>query len=109
MGGTDDVSARVYQALTTARLTQRDAAAATGMSQATLSRIASGERAPKLTELVLIAEATGVPLGHLTGNSVGARAQFAARATNGSSMDQLRDSLVMYLELDAYLTDQAIV
>lgn len=107
MHGTD-VSARVREAMTAARLTQRDTAAITGISQATLSRIVSGERAAKLPELILIAEATGVPLRHLTGNSVQARAQFAARGTNGSSMEQMRNALVMYLELDAYLTDQAI-
>ncbi|MFT4088211.1 MAG: helix-turn-helix transcriptional regulator [Gordonia sp. (in: high G+C Gram-positive bacteria)] len=103
-----DAGERMCRAIADAGISQRDIAAATGISQATLSRIVSGERAAKLPELLLVADATGVPLGRLTGSSVGDRVQSAACADSGYSMVQVRDTLVMYLELDAYLTDQVI-
>ena len=92
-----------------AGLTQRGLAQATGISQSTLSRIISGERAAKVPELIAVAEATGWSLGALSGRSdVVDRAECAARVTNGADGDGLRGSLLRFLELDAYLEDQAI-
>ena len=49
------------------------------------------------------------PVAELTGlGSVADRAQCAARATNGSAMDEMRQALLHFLELDAYLEDQAV-
>lgn len=58
---------------------------------------------------MLIAEATGTMLAELTGvGYVGDRAQSAARATDGADMDVMRRELIAYLELNAYLEDQAV-
>jgi transcriptional regulator with XRE-family HTH domain len=90
-------------------LSQRDLAAATGISQPTLSRIISGERVAKVPELVAIAAATGHTLAELTGQSrVAERVQGAARATSGANMEAMRRELLHYLELDAYLDEQGI-
>lgn len=90
-------------------LSQRDLAAATGISQSTLSRIISGERTAKVPELVVIALATGHTLAELTGRGCLAdRVQSAARATSGADMAAMRRELLHYLELDAHLDEQGI-
>jgi hypothetical protein len=62
-----------------------------------------------MPELLSIAWATGTPVAELTGlGSVADRVQCAARATNASAMDEMRETLLHFLELDAYLEDQAI-
>jgi transcriptional regulator with XRE-family HTH domain len=100
---------RVNVALVRANLGQRALARATGIAQTRLSRIISGAVEPKLPELILIAEATGTTLAELTGvECVSDRAQSAARATDGAGMEEMRRELIAYLELDAYLDDQAI-
>ena len=106
---TADVGALVERARTAAGLSQRALADATGISQSTLSRIISGDRPAKLPELVVIAWATGHTVGQLTGSAtVADRVQCAARATNDSSMDGMRQALLHFLELDDYLDDQAV-
>jgi transcriptional regulator with XRE-family HTH domain len=100
---------RIEQARQKSGLSQRDLAAATGISQPTLSRIISGERVAKVPELVAIAAATGHTLAELTGQSrVAERVQSAARATSGANMEAMRCELLHYLELDAYLDQQGI-
>jgi len=102
-------SQRIEYAREAAGLSQRALASATGMSQPTLSRIISGERAAKLPELVAIAAATGRTVAELLGQSeIADRMQCAARATSGTNMDGMRRELLHYLELDAYLDDQGI-
>jgi transcriptional regulator with XRE-family HTH domain len=104
-----DVGVRIDQARAAADVSQRALADATGISHSTLSRIISGDRAAKLPEIVLIAWATGHTVAQLTGAStVAARVQCAARATNGSGMEDMRQTLLRFLELDDYLDDQAI-
>lgn len=104
-----DIGARIERARATAGLSQRALADATGISQSTLSRIISGDRAAKMPELVAIAWETGHTVAQLTGiGSVAERVQCAARATNGSDMSDMRQTLLSFLELDAYLDDQAI-
>lgn len=106
---TSTVAAGIAQALSQAGLSQRKAAEKTGISQPTLSRILAGKRAPTLPEMMLLAQATGVPLASMTGRgAVADRCRMAARAVDGGSMEVLRRTLVGYLELDAYLADQAI-
>lgn len=104
-----NVGALIERARAAAGLSQRGLADATGISQATLSRIISGDRVAKMPEIVLIARATGCTVGQLSGTStVADRVQCAARATNDSEMDHMRQAMLHFLELDSYLDDQAI-
>ena len=106
---TTDVGTLVERARVAAGLSQRALADETGISQSTLSRIISGDRAAKMPELVAIAWATGHTVAQLTSaGTVADRARFAARATNDSGMDRMREALLHFLELDDYLDDQAI-
>lgn len=99
----------IERARVSAGLSQRALADATGISQSTLSRIISGHRAAKMPEIVEIAQATGHTVAQLTGTrTVTDRARCAARATNDSGMDGMRQALLHFLELNDYLTDQAI-
>ncbi|MEV0031258.1 helix-turn-helix transcriptional regulator [Nocardia sp. NPDC050793] len=103
------IGQRIERALAAAKLSQRELAAETGISQSTLSRTISGERVAKMNELVAIAHATGVTLAALTGTSrVPGQVQCAARSANGASMDSMYEQMLHFLELDAYLDDQAI-
>jgi transcriptional regulator with XRE-family HTH domain len=103
------VGALIERARAAAGLSQRALADATGISQSTLSRIISGDRVAKMPEVVAIAWATGHTVAQLTGaGTVADRAQCAARATNDSGMEGMRQSLLHFLELDDYLDDQAI-
>lgn len=104
-----DVGMRIDRARAAAGLSQCGLAEVTGISQATLSRIISGDRATKMPELVAIAWETGHTVAQLTGaGAVPERVQCAAGATNGSDMEGMRQVLLDFLELDAYLDDQAI-
>jgi DNA-binding XRE family transcriptional regulator len=106
---TTDVGARIERARVAAGLSQRALADKTGISQPTLSRIISGDRVAKMPEVVAVAWATGHTVAQLTGaGMVTDRAQCAARATNGSGMNRMREALLDFLELDYYLNDQAI-
>lgn len=103
------IGERIEQAARAAQLSQRALASATGISQPTLSRIISGERPAKMPEIVAIAWATGASVAELTGaRTVAERAQAAGRATHDAEMRHMRDALLHFLELDAYLDDQAI-
>jgi transcriptional regulator with XRE-family HTH domain len=106
---TADVGALIERARVAAGLSQRALADATGISQSTLSRIISGDRGAKIPEVVAIAWATGHTVAQLTGaGTVADRVQCAARATNDSGMEGMRQALLHFLELDDYLDDQAI-
>lgn len=103
------VGALIERARVAAALSQRALADATGISQPTLSRIISGDRPAKMPEVVAIAWATGHTVAQLTeARTVADRIQYAARAANGSDMDQMRDALLHFVELNDYLDDQAI-
>src|SRR6266498_5857048 len=92
--------ALIERARVAAGLSQRTLADAAGISQSTLSRIISGDRVPKLPEVMAIAWATGHTVAQLTGaGAVADRAQCAARATNESGMDGMREALLHFLEL----------
>jgi transcriptional regulator with XRE-family HTH domain len=104
-----NVGERIERARVAAGLSQRALADVTGISQSTLSRIISGGRPAKMPEIVLIAEATGHTVAELTGTgTVADRAVCAARATNDSDMESMREALLHFLELSDYLDDQAI-
>lgn len=102
------VRAAIESARREAGLSQRDLEERTGISQTTLSRILSGRREVKMTEIIKIAEATGCVVAQLTGTGVAERVQFAARAPDSSSVEPMRQRLVHFIELDAYLDSQAI-
>jgi len=104
-----EVGARIDRARAAAGLSQRGLAELTGISQPTLSRMISGDRPPKMPELAAIAWATGAMITELAGwGSVAARAQCAARATAEADMEVMRRALLHFLELDDYLSGQAI-
>ncbi|MDV6270677.1 helix-turn-helix domain-containing protein [Rhodococcus globerulus] len=107
---TPSTGARIEKARLAARISsQRQLADKAGISQPTLSRIIADTRPAKANELLAIAMATGCTLAELTGTSTLAdRVQYAARSTNGANMDQMREQLLHFLELDAYLEDQGI-
>ncbi|WP_033345814.1 helix-turn-helix domain-containing protein [Catenuloplanes japonicus] len=107
--GEANVGVLIERARAAAGLSQRALADLTGISQPTLSRIMSGERAAKVPEIVAIAWATGHTVAQLTGSeTVADRVQYAARATNDCDMDDMRRALLHFLELDDYLDEQAI-
>jgi transcriptional regulator with XRE-family HTH domain len=109
MAATMSIGERIERALHVARLSQRDLAVETGISQATLSRTIAGDRLAKMNELVAIATATGVTLSELTGVSrVAGEVQCVARAANGATMDSMYEQMLRFLELDANLDDQGI-
>lgn len=106
---TADVGALIERARAAAGLSQRALADMTGISQPTLSRIISGDRVAKIPEIIAIAWATGHTVAQLTGaETVADRVECAARATNDSGMDGMRQALLHFLELDDYLDEQAI-
>ncbi|MPV51357.1 helix-turn-helix domain-containing protein [Pseudactinotalea sp. HY160] len=108
MTGQVRMGAAIESAREAAGLSQRALEDRTGISQSTLSRILSGKRTAKMTEIILIAEATGCTVGQLTGTLIADRVEYAARATNDSEMEKMRRRLLHFIELDAYLDDQAI-
>lgn len=103
-----DVIAAITSAMEAAGLTQRALAERTGISQPTLNRVLRGERSVKMPELLLIADATGCTVKQLAGSVVADRVLCAARSTNGATMAAMRQRLLHFMELDAYLDDQAI-
>jgi transcriptional regulator with XRE-family HTH domain len=106
---TSDVGVRIERARAAAGLSQRRLADMTGISQPTLSRVVSGQRTAKMPELMAIAWATGATVAELAGTgTVAERVECAARATNHADMDGMREALLHFLELDDYLSGQAI-
>lgn len=97
---------RVRAARTRARLDQRELAAASGVSQAEISRIETDKKSPTIPELLKIAAGLGTTLGVLTGESlVRDRLTFAARTTNDATAEVMKDRLAYYLEMDAHFAD----
>ncbi|WP_371177382.1 helix-turn-helix transcriptional regulator [Buchananella felis] len=93
----------IESARTAANISQRALAKKTGISQPTLSRILSGERVPKMPELILIADAIGCSTSQLTGNGISARVECAARANEGTYPHEMKQRLLHMLEIDALL------
>ncbi|WP_166354372.1 helix-turn-helix domain-containing protein [Phytoactinopolyspora limicola] len=103
------VGARIESARERIGISQRALAHKTGLSQSTLSRIESGERIPKMSEIILIAGSIGCSVSEISEHSaVRDRVICFARAENGSDMSGLRRELVHLLELDAYLDEYGI-
>lgn len=102
---------RLRQVRETAGVSQEDACGAISVSQATYSRIETGQRIVDGAELVALADRFGVRTGVIVGDVlVRERAQMAARTDGTSSpMDVMREKLFAYLELDHYLADQGVL
>lgn len=101
---------RLREVREAARVSQREAADAIGVSQPTYSRLEQGSRPLKGDELVVLADLFGVRAAAITGGAqIRSRARVAAR-TDGteSSMATMRERLYAYLELDEYLTEQGV-
>ncbi|CAM2792518.1 helix-turn-helix domain-containing protein [Actinomyces slackii] len=106
---TQTVPQALAQALSVAGMSQRQAAAAAGLSQATLSRIVTGSRTATVPELLALSQALSVPLTMLSGVSpLAERCQVAARREGDAAMDSMRGTLLHFHELDAYLDGQAV-
>lgn len=104
-----NVGQLVGAALASSKTSQRAVADETGIPQATLSRIVNGTRQAKTTELMLIAQATGHTYAQLTGGgTTESQISWAARSTDGSGMADMKKAVMDFMDLDAYLTDQAI-
>lgn len=101
--------ARIEGARERLGMSQRALARQAGLSQSTLSRIESGDRTPKMGEIILVADALGCSVSEISEHSsVRDRIVCFARAENGSDMSGLRSELVHLLELDAYLDEYGI-
>lgn len=105
---TTALAARLAKAQEAAGLSQRALAMKAEISQPTLSRILNGQRTPKMTELLQIAEATGFTIAQLTGDDASAHVRMAARATGDTRMEAMKERLLYFVEIDSYLDDQAI-
>lgn len=103
-----DSSRAVEIACARAGLSQRLLAARTGISQSTLSRIMNGERLVKATELLLIADATGSTIAELSDTAIADRVELAARLSNGAASSAMRERLLHFIEVDAYLDEQGV-
>lgn len=100
---------RIAAARARIAMSQRTLAERAGVPQATLSRIESGARVPKMGELIALADALGCTLSQVSQHSpVRDRVVCFARAENGSDMTHLHDELVHLLELDAFLDEYGI-
>jgi len=102
------IGGAIERACSASGLSQRALANQTGISQSTLSRIIAGTRLAKMTEVILIADATGHTVGQLAGSATANRVQCAARATNGAGMASMHQQLLHFIELDHFLDDHAI-
>lgn len=96
--------ARILRLRESAGLTQRDAAELAGLSQTTWQRIESGDREPKLGEVVGIASALGCLTSTILGNGIGAQLATAMRKS-GDNVDatEVADDLAFILETEAEL------
>jgi transcriptional regulator with XRE-family HTH domain len=105
-----DVGRRLREVRDAAGVSQDAAADAIGVSQATYSRLESGERVLRGDELVVLADTFGVRAAAIVGAvAVREQARFAARTDGSASpMAAMREKLYAYLELDSYLAGQGI-
>lgn len=109
MTGPANSGERIAAARKTAGLSQRRLAKKAGLAQATLSRIEQGERAPKLGEVLSLSWVLGCTVTELTGlSTVRERVECVARASENTDMASIKEELIHFLELDAYLDDQGI-
>lgn len=104
----DNVTRAIEAARHAAKLSRGALAERTGISQPALNRILSGERVAKLPELKLIADTVGCTIAQFMGSDLASQVQSDVRGTHGASNGMMRQELLHFMELDAYLDDQAI-
>ena len=102
---TTQLAAAIESAREAAQLSQRALADRADISQPTLNRILSGKRPAKMTEIIRIAAALGCTVAQLTGPAVSERVLCDSSSPD---MDTMRQRLLRFVELDAYLDGQAI-
>lgn len=95
----------IEQAMTHADMSQRKLAQATGIPQATLSRILSGKREMKMPEAISIASALGYTTGYLLGSELSSRVEYAARYEKHTQTELLKQRLLSLMEIDDFLTE----
>ena len=99
--------ARVRRLRESAGLNQREAAELAGLSQPTWQRIESGEREPKLGEVVGMAAALGCLTSTILGNGVGSRSATAMRKSqpnvDAAQVAEVAEDLAFVLETEAAL------
>lgn len=103
-------AARISALAKRSDVTQRRLAEDAGLSQPTLNRIMTGQRAASTPELVSLAWALGVPYEELVAEQpLSQRVLVAARTQNASvDISAARDRLVGYLRMEAYLEAQGV-
>jgi transcriptional regulator with XRE-family HTH domain len=101
----NSITAAIESACSATGLSQRRLARRAGLSQSTLSRILSGGRTPTMTELILLADATGCTVAQLTGSDLAGRVTGTAAVVEGSPLAAMQQRLLHFLELDASLSD----
>ena len=102
---TPQLGAAIESAREAAQLSQRALADRADISQPTLNRILSGKRPAKMTEIIRIAAALGCTVAQLTETAVSERVLCDSSSPD---MDTMRQRLLRFVELDAYLDGQAI-
>jgi transcriptional regulator with XRE-family HTH domain len=93
-----------------AKLTQRQLADETGISQTMISRIEAGERPVRIDQVVSLSWALGCPVETiLEENSIRDRVLCATRANLASAdVNRVKDDLIFLLEMDAHLAAHGI-
>lgn len=99
------IASRIRRLRETTDLDQRSAAELAGLSQATWSRIESGERAPKLGEVVGIAAAVGCLTSTILGNGemVGRLTTAMRKSVDEIDAKNVAEDLQFLLETEADL------
>ena len=100
---------RISDRRTQLGLSQRSLARQAHLSQATLSRIESGERAAKMDEVLRVASVLGTSVSSLVSESpLASRVQFAHRMTQLVDATTVRARLIQLLEIDDVLTARGV-
>lgn len=87
------------------RISERQLAEKTGISQATLSRIISGDRTAKMPELILIAKELGCPFSYMTGSELSQRIPSTAYTNKDSDTRTIHQRLLFLMEIDTLLSN----
>lgn len=100
-----EIATRIRRLRDTTNLDQRSAAELAGLSQATWSRIESGERPPKLGEVVGIAAALGCLTTTILGDgAISGRLMTAMRKSDDTvNANDVAEDLEFLLETEAEL------
>lgn len=78
----------------------------TSIPQDNLTEILRGERTPKMTEVIKISDVTGLTIAEIMGDSVEGRAEVLNHSSN---VEEMRQKLIYFLELDAYLDTWGVI